>query len=94
MLISTLPQTKPRIRRREIKDMVAIVRTRTKVKIRTREVTSGHMEMAPTLWRTPTQATSERKTIPEDSKVSSRLLSRYWESRVLVTPGMESVGTH
>ena len=38
-----LPQTKPRIRRRETKDMVAMVRTRTKIRIRTREVTVGNM---------------------------------------------------
>ena len=40
------PQTKQRIRRKDLKDKVAIVRIRTRIKTRIKVVASDHMDIA------------------------------------------------
>ena len=66
-----LPQTKPRTRRRETKDMVAMVRTRTKIRIK--EVANGHMETTLTWWPTQTPGSGARITILKGTKEAGQL---------------------
>ena len=49
VLISTLPPTKPRTTRREVKDMEVVDKTKLKIKARTKEATKGHIMIAQNL---------------------------------------------
>ena len=91
MLINTLPQTKPRTRRRETKDMVAMVRTRTKTKIRIKEVANGRMETTLTWWPTQTPGSDARITILKGTKDADQLQRRFCRVHALNTQKMVGV---